>query len=116
MALLKDQSLIFTAVFVHVMVTGMLAIIIDKLFPKYHQEASVPRLIIEIALQISIGAVLVTRLHSLSSWVVPAALIAAVPFGVVEGVMMITPQPQLHAKVDHVQNEVRSWLGLQIGQ
>lgn len=115
MTLLQDQSLIFAAVIIHVMVTGLLAIIIDKLFPKYQPKASVPRLMLEIALQISLGAVIVTRLHCLSSWVVPVALVAAIPFGVVEGVMMITPQPELHAKVDHVQNQVRTWVGLKIG-
>lgn len=112
MSLLFQQTLIFVAVFIHVIIAGLLAVIIDKLFPKYQPEATVTRQVIEIALQISLGAVLVTRLHSLSSWVVPVAIVAAIPYGVVEGVMMITPQPELHAKVDSVQNKVRNWLGL----
>ena len=86
----------------HVIVAGLLAIVIDKSFPKYDSKASVPLQTLEIAMQISLGAVLVTKLHILSSWVVPTVLIAAVPYGVVESVMMITPQPVLHAKVDHV--------------
>ncbi len=112
MYIFQDQAFIFGAVFLHVIVAGLLAILIDKLFPKYHPEATTLRQILEIALQISLGAVLVTRLHSLSSWFVPAILVTAIPFGVVESVMMITPQPELHAKVDHVQNKVRSWFGL----
>ena len=112
MTVLKDQSLIFIAVFIHVIVAGLLAILIDKLAPKYQPKATIFRQSIEIALQISLGAVLVTKLHSLSSWVVPVALIALIPFGVVESVMMITPQPELHAKVDHVQNAVRAWFGI----
>lgn len=49
MTILEEQSLIFAAVFIHVMVTGLLAIIIDELFPKYHPKASVPRLMLKIA-------------------------------------------------------------------
>lgn len=112
--LLYSQTLIFFAVFIHVIVAGLLSIILDETFPKYSENHNLLRQIMEIAAQLSLGAVIITKLHIISTSLIPGikSLISSIPFAVVEGVMMIAPMPQLHMKVNHVQSLARNIISL----
>ena len=85
-------------------------VILDKSFPKFDVHRAFGRLILEIALQISIGGIIITKLRTLSSFYLAAPLLALVPFTVVESVVMISPQPELKAKVNQAQILVKQYL------
>lgn len=53
---------------------------------------------------------MITKLRTLSSFYLAAPLVALIPFTVVESVVMISPQPELRAKVNQVQALVKQSL------
>ena len=81
--LLSEQAQVFAAVFLHVILAGVFAIVIDAVFPKFDESRPMPVIVFEIALQISLGALIISRLSLLSRFFLSDKLIASAPFGVV---------------------------------
>ena len=110
MSAIAEQGYVFLAVFIHVIIAGFVSIGIDYIFPKYDPSKSVIIQIFEIALQLSLAGILITKLHFISLTIIPVEHAKLVPFGIVEGVVMIVPESNLHQKVEYVSCLLKKWI------